>query len=186
MCVFYPKCQSGNWHLSCNAAYLREGIQGLPDWEQRSGERGVCSGGRRGGETSLWTSLTQGFGSRARKTSGHITGELSQWDFVQLRGSQAQSQPAQHPSAGVGPQVSLYSGLLLTLAAISSSSLPPHFLLTLPFSLFKKESCKGYLQYAPTKVVSQFLRLCHCLRLVGSLLGSTNVTALHILFVIYI
>lgn len=67
----------------------------------------------------------------------------------------------------------------------------PPFLLTsyslYPFSLFKKESCKGYLQYAPTKSVPvPHHRLSHCLWLVGSLLGSTNVTALLILFVIFI
>lgn len=104
----------------CNAAYLREGIQGLPNWEQQSGGRRVCSGGKRGGEASSRASLTQVFGSRAKKRSGHTTGELPQRGSV-LRSCHAQcqthSQPAQHPSAGLGPQVSLCSGLQLRLAA---------------------------------------------------------------------
>lgn len=79
------------------------------------------AGGERGGETSSGASLTQGFGSGAEKTSGHATGAPPRRGSVQLRGSharcQAQSQPAQHPSARLGPQVSLCSGLLLCLAA---------------------------------------------------------------------
>lgn len=86
------------------------------------------SGGKRGGETSSPASLTQGFGSRAKKTSGHTTGALPQRGSVQLRGShaqcQAQSQPAQHPSAGVGPQVSLCS--------LCCSHLPPLLYFLLP------------------------------------------------------
>lgn len=114
--------------FSFNAAYLREGIQGwLPNWEQRPGGRRVRSRGKRGDKTCSQASLTQGFGSWAKKTSGCTTGALSQGGSVRLRGSHArcpaESQPAQHPSAGVGHQVSLESGRLPMVAAHSSSSL---------------------------------------------------------------
>lgn len=110
-CVFYPKCRWCNWHVSflCNAAYLREGIQGLPDGEQQSGGRGVRPGGKGGGETASRAGLTQGFGNGAKKTNGHTAGALPQRGSFQLRGShtqrQAHSRPAQHPPAGLGPQV---------------------------------------------------------------------------------
>ena len=122
-----------------NGACLREGIQGLLGREQRLGGRGVRSGAKRGGETSSRASLTQGFGSRAKKTSGRTTGGLPQWGSVQLGGShtqcQARSQPAQHPSARVGPQVSPCSGLLLRLAA-AVLCLPSSIFFSLAFPSF--------------------------------------------------
>lgn len=128
--------------LPCNVAYLRKGIQDLPDSKQQSGGRGVCSGGKRRGERSSQVSLTQRF----KKTKGHITGVLPRGGSVQFRGShahcQAQSQPAQHPSAGVGPQVSLQSGLLLRLAATLIFYPYSAFSCLTLSSLFKKEKYK--------------------------------------------
>lgn len=75
----------------------------------------MCSGGKGRGEKCARATLKQGFGSRAKKTNGSIAGKLPRQGSVQLRGSRAQcraqSQPAQHPSAGVGAQVSLMSEL---------------------------------------------------------------------------
>lgn len=73
----------------------------------------MCSGGKGRGERSARAALKQGFASRAKKTNGGIAGTLPRRGSVQLGGSRAhwraQSQPAQHPSAGLGPQVSLMS-----------------------------------------------------------------------------